>query len=77
MGKPEDGMTSLTCRWVMGTNLLHKGDVLELIALSSHQVMSTLRIESVITGSLESGWHCTWSISGLQVFTVVLCHELG
>ena len=61
----------------MGTNLLHQGDVLGLIALGRHQVMSTLRIEGVITGSMENCWYCTWSISGLHVFTVGLCHELG
>ena len=70
-------LTNLTCRWVMGTNLLHQGKVLGLIALDCHQVMSTLRIEGVITGSLESGWYCTWNIRGLQVFTVVLCNNWG
>ena len=33
--------------------------------------MSTNWIGGVITG------RCTWIIRGLQVFTVVLCHELG
>ena len=64
-------------RWVMGTNLLHQDEILGFIALGCHWVMSTLRIEGVITGSLESSWYCTWIISGLQVFTAVLCHELG
>ena len=73
----EVGLTNLTCRWGIGTNLLHQGEELGLIALGCHQVMSTVRIEGVITGSLESGWYCTWSISGIQFFTVVLCHELG
>ena len=48
-----------------------------LVALGCHQVMCTLRIEDVISESLNSGWYCTWSISGLEVFIVVLCHELG
>ena len=80
MGKPKSwrvGLTNLTCRWVVGTNLHHQGEVLGLIALGCHQVMSTLRIEGVITGSLESGWYCTWCISGLQLFTVMWYDELG
>ena len=76
-GVGEVSLTNLTCRWVMGTILLHQGDVLGLIALGCHWVMRTLRIEGVITGCLESGWYCTWIISRLQLFTVVLCHELG
>ena len=47
----EVGLTILTCTWVIGTNLLHQGEVLGLIAMGCHQVMSTLRIEGVITGS--------------------------
>ena len=43
------GWTHQTCRWIMGTNLLHQGDVLGLIALGCHWVMSTLMIESVMT----------------------------
>ena len=39
--------------------------------------MSTPGTECLITSSLNSGWNCTWSISGIQVFIVVLCHELG
>ena len=48
-----------------------------LIALSCNWVMSTNWIQCVITGSLDKGWNCTQSISGLQVFPGVLCHELG
>ena len=66
-----------TCRWVMSTDFVQLGEVLGLIALSSHEVMSTFRIEGAITGSMERGWYCTWSISGIQVFTVGLSHELG
>ena len=76
-GAGEVALTNLTCRWVMGTIMLHQGDLLGLIALGCHWVMSTLRNEGVITGGLESGWYCTWIISGLQLFTVVLCRELG
>ena len=47
-----------------------------MVALGCHQVMSTFVIEGVITGGLESGWNCTWSISGIQVFKVGLYHEL-
>ena len=71
------GLTNLTCRWVMGTNVLHQDEVLGLIALGCHQIMSSLRIEGVITGSLETGWYCTWSISGLQVFTVCCAMNWG
>ena len=39
--------------------------------------MSTPRIEHVITRSLNIRWNCTWSISGIQEFIVVLCHEMG
>ena len=39
--------------------------------------MSRPRIERVTTSSLNSGWNCTWSISELQVLTVVFYHELG
>ena len=56
----------VSARWVLG-----------LLALGCHWVMSTLRIEDVITGSLDITWYYTWSISELQVITVVLCHELG
>ena len=60
----------------MGTILLHQGEILGLVALGFHQVMSTFGIEGVITGGLESGWYCTWIFSGIQVFRVGLCHEL-
>ena len=33
MGKQDFGLTNLTRRLVMGTNLLHQGEVLGLIAL--------------------------------------------
>ena len=48
-----------------------------MVALGFHQVMSTFGIEGMITGGLETSWYCTWSISGIQVFILVLCHELG
>ena len=51
--------------------------VLRRVALGCHQVMSTPSIEGVIIRSFKSGWNCTWSISGIQDFIVVLCHELG
>ena len=38
--------------------------------------MSTQRIEGVIIRSLNIGWNCNWSISGIQDSIVVLCHEL-
>ena len=61
----------------MGTILLHQDGVLGLIALGFHWVMSTLRVIGVITGSLESGWYCTWSVNGIQVFTNCGVPEIG
>ena len=51
--------------------------VLGLIALGFHWVMSTLRVVCVITGHVKSGWYCTWIVSGIQVFTIVVCQKLG
>ena len=62
---------SLACRRVMGIILIHQGGVLGLIALGFHWVMSTL------TGSLESGWYCTWSVSGIQIFIIMMCQKMG
>ena len=70
-GSQRVDLTNLTCRWVMGTNLLHQGEVLGLIALGCQWVMSTLRIGVVITGSLDIHWYRTWSTRGLQPFTVI------
>ena len=60
----------------MSTDFVQWGEVMGLVALGFHQVMSTFGIEGVIKEGLESGWYYTWSISGLQVFRVGLCHEL-
>ena len=68
---------NLACRRVMGTILLHQGGVLGLITLVFHRVMSTLRIVCVMTGSLVSCSYCTWSVSVIQVFTIVVCQKLG
>ena len=46
-------LANLTYRWVMGTIMLHQGGVLGLIALGLHWVMSTPRVECVITGTLR------------------------
>ena len=73
----EADLVVLACKWVMSTEFVQSGELLGLVALGCHQVVSTLRIENVITGSLGSCWYCTWSISGLQVFTVFLCLEMG
>ena len=51
----------------MSTDFVQWDEVLGLVALGFHQVMSTFGIEGVITGGLESGWYCTWSISGFWV----------
>ena len=58
MGKPKSWrgcLINLTSIWVMCTDFIQRGEVLGLIALSCNQVMSTYRIEGVITGNLESG----------------------
>ena len=34
--------------------------------------MSTLGVVCVITGSWESGWYCTWGVSGINVITIVV-----
>ena len=68
---------NLACRRVMGAILLHQGGVLGLITLGFHRVMSTLWIACVMTGSLVSGWYCTWSVSVIQVFTIVVCEKSG
>ena len=63
---------NLACRGVMGTILLHQDGVLAMIALGFHLAMSTLGVVCVITGSLESGWYCTWGVCGIQVITIVV-----
>ena len=60
----------------MSTDFVQWDEVLRLVALGFHQAMSTFRIEDVITGGFEIGWFCTWSVSGILVFRVGLCHEL-
>ena len=72
----EAGLTSLTCRWVMCTHFVQRGEVLGLVAQGSHQVMSTFGNGGVITGGIGNGWYFNWSISGIHVFKVGLCHEL-
>ena len=61
----------------MGTIILHQDGVLGLIALGIHWVMSTLRMQTVITGDLKSSWYCAWCVSGILVLIAVLVHELG
>ena len=51
--------------WDMSTDFCQWDEVLGLVALGFHQVMSTFGIEGVITGGMESGWYCTWIISRL------------
>ena len=80
MGKLKSWRVWLGCpdlQIVMSSNFVQQGEVLGLIALSFHWVMSTNWIQCVITGSLDRCWNCTQSISGLHIFTGVLCHELG
>ena len=72
----EADLVVLTCRWDMSTDFVRWDEVLGLVALGFHQVMSTFGIEGVITGGFESGWYFTWSVSGLLAFRVGLCHEL-
>ena len=45
-------LANLTCRWFMSTNLFRQGEVLGLITLGYHWVMSRNWIGGVITGSL-------------------------
>ena len=74
----EADLVVLTCRW-MGyepMDFVPWDEVLGLVALGFHLVMSTLEIEGVMTGGFESAWYCTWSVSGILVFKVGLCHEL-
>ena len=42
----------MTCRWDMSTDFVQWDEVLGLVALGFHQVMSTFGIEGVITGGL-------------------------
>ena len=51
----EADLVVLTCRWDMSTDVVLWDEVLGLVALGFHQVMSTLGIEGVITGGFESG----------------------
>ena len=72
----ESDLVVQTCRWDMRTDFVQWDEVLGMVSLGFHQVMNTFGIEDVITGGLESSWYSNWSISGLQVFRVGLCHEL-
>ena len=49
----EVGLTHLTCRWIMSTNLFPQGEVLGLVTLGHLRI--THWIGSVITGSLGNG----------------------
>ena len=76
MGKQRVGeadLVVLTCRWDMSTDFIQWDEVLGLVALGFHQVMNTFGMEGVITQGLESGWYCTWSISGLQLGGAMNC----
>ena len=39
--------------------------------------MSTNWVQCMTTVTFGKGWNCTRSISGLQDFIIVLCHEMG
>ena len=34
-------------------------------------------MQCVIKGNLESNWYCTWRVSGIQIFTIVVCLKFG
>ena len=71
VGEPD--LVVLTCSWDMNTDFIKWDEILGMVALGFHQVMSTLGIEGVIAGDLESSRYCTWSISvapGLQGWVV-------
>ena len=72
----EADLVVLICRWDMSTDLVQWDEVLGIVAPGYHQVMCTLRIGGVITGSLKRGQYCTWSVSGMQVCRVGVFHEL-
>ena len=65
-GVAEADLVVLTWRWVMGTDCVQCSEVLGLVALCFHRVMSTFGIQGVITGDLVGSWYLIWSVSGIQ-----------
>ena len=59
----------------------HRVGMVAFADLACRMVMGTILLHQeggvcVITGSLESGWYCTWGVSGIQVITIVVCQKL-